>query len=298
MSDPPGRNLWILGAGRVGLSLGLALHRARFVGSLWISSRSSDPPRHPLFESNQPIARLLSGNAVPDTPPDIVVLAVPDAAIAQVAGWLADVVSGSATPVLHTSGAFDSGVLEILRSRGNPAGSIHPLVSLPDPIAGADRLTGAWFALEGDALAIEVGRGIVRALEGKVLTVDRQSKPLYHAAAVFASNYLVAILAVAERLAVESGAHREDAREALTQLARGAVDSVADLGPVNALTGPISRGDESVVRSHLSRLSPEDAALYSVLARATLAIARDRGLSSSSATSIELLLRTPRETLR
>ena len=292
MTDPPGRNLWIIGAGRVGLSLGLALHRAQFTASLWISGRGPEPPAHPLFESLRPTAHFLGATAGPTTTPDIVIIAVPDAAIPDVASWLAGVGEGFAPTVLHTSGALDSGILQPLRERGCAVGSIHPLVSLPEPIGGAERLTGAWFALEGDPPAIEAGRGIVEALDGRVLPIVREAKAVYHASAVFASNYLVSLLAVAERLAVEAGANAADARDALSSLARGALDSVAELGPVAALTGPISRGDEAVVRAHLSRLSPEDAALYSVLARATLAIARDRGLDSSSADRIELLLRT------
>lgn len=292
MPDTPagGGNLWIIGPGRLGLALGLALVRAGGFSSVTVSGRGATLPDHPLFEGGRPAARYQTG-LTPPPPVDLVLIAVPDAAIEAVAGQLALAMRPDARPtVLHTSGALGSEVLAAVRARGCPAGSLHPLVAVSDPVAGADALRGATFAVEGDPEARSAAEALVFALDGRALAIDAGGKPLYHAAAVFASNYLVTLLGVAERLAGEAGVPTEDARAALVELARSALDGVAEKGPVGALTGPISRGDAGTIALHLARLSPSDAALYSVLARQALELARTRGLDSQAIARIGHLL--------
>jgi predicted short-subunit dehydrogenase-like oxidoreductase (DUF2520 family) len=123
-----------------------------------------------------------------------------------------------------------------------------------------------------------------------VLEVSAGGKPAYHAAAVLASNYVVALLAAAERLLADAGVPGEGGRAALAALAAGAVANVAERGPVAALTGPIARGDADTVRRHLARLSPEDRSLYCVLARETVELARRQGLDPGAAARLEQLL--------
>ena len=135
-----------------------------------------------------------------------------------------------------------------------------------------------------------MARAIVAALQGNELAVDAAGKALYHAAAVAASNYVVALLAVAERWMVTAGVNGNDARPALAALAAGAVDSVARLGPAAALTGPVARGDGDTVGAHLARLSGKDRHLYSVLAETALVLARQRGLDRASADGLAHLL--------
>jgi predicted short-subunit dehydrogenase-like oxidoreductase (DUF2520 family) len=136
--------------------------------------------------------------------------------------------------------------------------------------------------LEGSPAAIEIGKWIVATLEGRVLMVDPARKPLYHAAAVFASNYLVTVLYAAEKLMVDAGVSRADAAQALGRLAEGALHDVAAAGPEAALTGPIVRGDAETIALHLRRLSPEERPLYSELARTAVEIARRKGLPADA----------------
>src|SRR5690606_24287151 len=103
-------------------------------------------------------------------------------------------------------------------------------------------------------------------------------RPNYHAAAVFASNYLVTLAATAVRILREIGVPEEDALPALIPLMRGTLDNLEDLGLASALTGPIARGDLDTVRTHLARLSPDDRALYCALGRETLQLALAAGL--------------------
>jgi predicted short-subunit dehydrogenase-like oxidoreductase (DUF2520 family) len=219
-----------------------------------------------------------------------VAITVPDAEIPNVARELAALDLPIGTVVLHTSGALGADALAAVAARGVPVGSMHPLVAVADAELGAERLRGAWYALEGDARAVGVAAGVVAGLGGRVLELAPGGKPLYHAAAVFASNYLVTLMAVAERMLAEAGAGGEEARAAVAALATGAVAAAGERGVVEGLTGPISRGDSGTVRLHLQRLSPPDALLYSTLARETLALARRQGLDPALAERIEIVL--------
>jgi predicted short-subunit dehydrogenase-like oxidoreductase (DUF2520 family) len=290
VGSEPLRHLWVIGPGRAGLALGLALRRAEGVERLSYTGRRPAPPAHPLFRTPPAAAYSALLRPPAGAPPAPVVLAVPDGEISGVAGELARVGLPPGTPVLHMSGALGVEALAPLSASGATVGSLHPLAAISDPVAGAERLRGAWFATEGDAAANEAAERVVAALGGRVLRLAPGGKPLYHAAAVFASNYLVTLLAVAERLMTEAGAGGEEGRDALLELAAGALAGVGERGVVEALTGPVARGDAGTVALHLARLSPPDALLYSVLARETLALARRRGLDPDLAARIETVL--------
>jgi predicted short-subunit dehydrogenase-like oxidoreductase (DUF2520 family) len=223
----------IIGPGRAGASLHRALHRAHW--SLAPMLARGDDVR----------------GAAADV--DLVVLATPDAAVAAVAAAIEpspDVV------VAHLSGSLG---LAALGSHPRRA-VLHPLVALPDPDRGAERLVGAWFglALAGDALVEEV----VDELHGRIVRVAEDDWSRYHAAAVIAANHLVALLGQVERVAATIGAPLA----AYLDLARGALDDVVALGPAAALTGPVSRGDTDTVRRHLEGLPEAERAAYRALA--------------------------------
>lgn len=279
--------LWIVGAGRAGLSLGALLHERAGVPLLF-SARAPAAPAHPVFHLPSvryaPLDERLAPSALRG-----VVLAVPDAALGEVAGRLAALRLPPA-PVLHLSGALGTDVLEPLARAGHPTGALHPLAALADPVSGARSLVGAWFAVEGGGEAGALARWIAAAADGRVLDVAPGGKPLYHAAAVLASNYVVALLDAAESLMAGAGVERAEARAALCRLAAGAVENVARAGPAEALTGPIARGDAPTVERHLGRLSGEERRLYSVLGRRVLELARRRGLDPARLHQLEQLL--------
>jgi predicted short-subunit dehydrogenase-like oxidoreductase (DUF2520 family) len=278
---PPDRGpdrLWIVGPGRVGLALGLLLHRARATSSLTYTGRAPEPPPHPLFLRVRPRARYLPGVVAPREGTTGLLLAVPDAAVGEVVAQMAEAPLPPGLPVLHLSGSQGAEVLEPLARRGCSVGGVHPLCAVADPVEGVQRLRGAVFAVEGEDGARELAERIVRAAGGTTLSLEPGSKPLYHAAAVFASNFLVSLLSVAERLMERAGVPAERVREALLALAQGALENVHYHGPAGALTGPVVRGDVETVLLHLSRLSGDERALYSLLGREALALARERGM--------------------
>lgn len=292
MSGPPevAAHLWIVGAGRTGLSLGLRLHRSHAVGRLAVTGRRPAPPDHPLFAGSPPAAAYLPTLDVAPADVDGVVVAVPDGAIEEVAERLARLRIPPSIPVLHTSGSRGGDALAALAAGGHPVGSAHPLAALADPVGGADRLAGATWGIEGEGEALRLAERIVAACGGRGLHLRPGGKPLYHAAAVFASNYAVALLSVAERLMEAAGVEAEEARPALTGLAGGAVENVGARGPAGALTGPVARGDADTVRLHLARLSADERALYSLLGREALRLAREGGMEGAAADRLAALL--------
>lgn len=285
-----GERLWVIGPGRLGLSLGSLLYRSGAVTGLAFTGRAATPPDHPLFGGADPPATYSSDGSIPTPPPTGILIAVPDSEIPGTAARLSALPLPAGVPVVHTSGVMGSEVLAPLSLAGHPVGSVHPLAAVADPRTGAERLRGAWFATEGDAAAVRLGEHIAGAAGGRTLRVDPGGKPLYHAAAVVASNYVVTLLALAERLATQAGADPASAREALVGLATGAVRNIQPDGPAAALTGPIARGDAETVAAHLAELSGSDRALYSVLARATLELARSGGLGPDAADRLERMM--------
>lgn len=291
MSSPPLlERLWIVGAGRAGLALGLLLRRAGAAGSLVVTGRRRVAPSHPLFAGPEPLAAYTAVLAPPSPAPTAVVIAVPDTALAGLAARLAALPLPTGTPVLHLSGALGAAALEPLRRAGCATGALHPLAAIADPVTGAERLRGVYWGVEAEGAARALAEAIVAAAAGQALPVAPGNKPLYHAAAVMAANFVVALLGAAERVMVRAGVDPPAARAALTTLAAGAVANVASQGPATALTGPIARGDEATVALHLAHLSEPERALYSPLARAALALAREAGLADDAVRRIELLL--------
>jgi len=220
----------VIGPGRAGLSLGRALATAGW---------RVEPPLGRTDDLRAAAAGV-----------DLLVLATPDGAVADVAARVQPV---PATVVAHLAGSLD---LDVLAPHARPA-SIHPLVALPDPAVGAERLRGAWFALAGDPLV----RTLVDDLGGRWFTVADEDRAAYHAAACIASNHLVALLGQAERVSAAAGVPRE----ALLDLVRATVENVADLGPRRALTGPVARGDLETLERHRAALDPSELAAYDAM---------------------------------
>jgi predicted short-subunit dehydrogenase-like oxidoreductase (DUF2520 family) len=185
---------------------------------------------------------------------DLLVLATPDGAVAEVAAAVEPVGS---TVVAHLAGALG---LDVLAPHARRA-SVHPLRSIPEASA---ELRGAWFAVAGDPLVAT----LVDSLGGHRVAVDDEHRAAYHAAACIASNHLVALLGQVERVAATAGVPLE----AYLDLVRQTVDNVAALGPAAALTGPVQRGDVATIDRHLAALDPSERLAYEAMADAAKAL--------------------------
>ncbi len=223
----------------------------------------------------------------------VIILAVPDDAIRPLAGVLADAGTiGSQQVVLHLSGVHGQEALGPLVGSRAALGSLHPLQTISDPERAAERLKGAWAAVEGMPRAVEAAERLAQDVGLRPFRIASQAKPMYHAGAVFASNYFVVVEAVAQRLLRHAGLTDAEAWQALRPLVEGTLENLARLGPLGALTGPVARGDEATVRRHVEALTQDDAALYRVLGRAALELAQKRGMDEGLAARIAGALAT------
>ena len=175
---------------------------------------------------------------------DVLVIATPDDALAEVARVVAP---DPSTVVVHLSGSLGLDALDPHPRRA----ALHPLVPLPNPEIGADRLTsGVTFAVAGD----DIVREMAAALGGRAVEVADADRAAYHAAATVAANHVVALLGQVERVAATAGLDLE----AFLGLTRAALDDVARLGPRRALTGPAARGDWATLARHRDALDPAE----------------------------------------
>lgn len=189
----------------------------------------------------------------------LVVIATPDAVIGDVAATLAPSLEPGAL-VVHLSGARGLDALATIAEQRTDVhlGALHPLQTLVDPTEDRVALAGAWAAVSGPPTVRRLAHDLgLRPVE---LPDDRRAE--YHAAAVVASNHLVALLAQVERLARHAGVPLA----AFEPLVHATVDHVFDLGPAAALTGPVARGDVATVSRHLAALDEDEHRAYRAMA--------------------------------
>jgi predicted short-subunit dehydrogenase-like oxidoreductase (DUF2520 family) len=279
-----------VGAGKGGQTLAAALARAG-VRVVAVASRSRASAERLAALAHVPPAGVCDVAEEVPSRAELTFLTVPDDAIAgavaqitAAGGWQA----GHA--VVHCSGALPSTVLAPAGLAGCLIASFHPLQTFAAVPANADTaaraLTGVMFGLEGDVTLRAVLEALVMRLGGQALWVRAEDKPLYHAAAVLASNYTVTLLGLGASLLESCGLPHDMAVAALLPLLRGTLANLATLGIPDALTGPLVRGDVGTVERHLAQLdarAPEIAPVYRALGLAAIPYARARGLASPEA---------------
>lgn len=177
--------------------------------------------------------------------------------------------------MLHLSGATGLDALTAAGEGGISVLSIHPLQTFPTVEAALETVPGVPMAVTAlDEEGYGLGERLSRDAGGEPFRLPDEAKPLYHAAAVFASNYLIAVMAQAEELFAAAGL--PEPLSSFMPLARASLDNVELLGPADALTGPVVRGDAHTVRRNLEALAadaPDSVDAYASLARVLLGMA-------------------------
>ena len=266
----------VIGPGRVGTALTLALQNAGYSVLAAHGSSQTRTGNHQRFESLTGVP-VLNWETFTDRlqQADVVVVSVPDKAVTSVAqtlGNTGDLCAGKI--VVHTAGALGSDALAAVQAAGSFVLGLHPLQTVADPAAGVALLRGAYCTLEGDSAAVAQANQWIADWGGIAVTIEAKDRPRYHAAAVLASNAVVALAAVAVRLSgLEAGV------EAFLPLLQGAVQNLRNLGVPDALTGPVDRGDFRTVESHLQALknNPTELSVYAALGIATADVAFAKG---------------------
>ena len=273
----------IIGAGRLGTALAIALSRSGYKLQSLIG-RSLAKLKRSASLLDVPV-QLLAAKDIDKLPAAaVLIIATPDDQIPLVVEQLSTLqFQQRRTPtVLHTSGALSSEILEKLAMRNWATGSMHPLVSVSDPITGASQLRGAYWCIEGQRKAERMSRRLIRDLEGHSFSINPSTKPLYHAAAVMTSGNVVALFDVAVDMLSRCGLARSQARRVLLPLLRSTLRNLGERSTAKALTGTFSRGDVVTVERHLAALEaarvPHANVLYRVLGHKALELAEENGL--------------------
>ena len=263
------QKIGIIGTGRLGKNLAVALHQAGYNLKYAASAQGS---------SAEEIAGL-TGAAVIDHPyirlqeADIIFITVPDRLISEIAFQLAEEIGGfSGKWVIHCSGILTSEILSPVKAKGASVLSFHPLQTFPLQ-TDISRFKDIYFALEGGDITL--GQKLAEDLGGKAFPLKPDQKILYHAAACTASNYLFTLASAAGKMMEAAGIDPAEGIKILLPLISGAVKSIRETGLEAGLTGPVTRGDADTVAAHLAALQeyPELAEIYSSLGRYLLNIA-------------------------
>jgi predicted short-subunit dehydrogenase-like oxidoreductase (DUF2520 family) len=265
----PKPRIAIVGPGRLGKALTLKLSQGGYTISEIVSRDAATSKRNARALARKVQARASNvENARLNA--DLIWFCVPDRKIAAASRQLASVTKWKGKTVFHSSGVLASDELKALREGGASVASVHPMMTF---VSGSiPSLKGVPFAMEGDATAVRAARRIVRDLGGKAFTIRKQHKAAYHAWGAFASPLLVAALVTAEQLARKAGLSAVEAREKMLPIVRQTITNYEALGPSEAFSGPIVRGDAETVRQHLRILKkiPEARDVYLALARAAI----------------------------
>jgi predicted short-subunit dehydrogenase-like oxidoreductase (DUF2520 family) len=267
MSRSVSHSLSIVGAGRLGRALGKRLYRLGWhIGAVVTRSASTSRRAVRFIEAGNPSASLT--REIIDA--DVILLTVPDGALAGVARSLArlDSKRWRGKVVLHTSGALDRKVLQPLARCGAATGSLHPMQTFSG--RSEPKLDGVIFGIEGDSKARTTAASIARSLRGVPVAVDGSKKISYHAAGMMVAGLGLALAEGATQVLLSIGFTRRKALQALLPLMREMLRNFEQHGPRAAWTGPISRADYGTIALHAAALRSQPAELqeaYRGLAR-------------------------------
>ncbi len=278
-----------IGAGTVATALAVGVSNKGYP-VVAVSSRSPESARN--------LARLLRGcQALPNNQDvadvaDLIFITTPDDVIASVA---AEVKWHSGHSVIHCSGADSTDILAPASKAGALVGVLHPLQTFAS--LRQENLPGTTFTLEAEEPLLTKLRDMATALGGRWIEIKAGDKVVYHAAAVFACNYLVTLVKLATDLWHTFNIPPGQAIQALLPLVRGTISNIDAVGIPQCLTGPIARGDTGTVKKHLNALrevAPELTKTYQELGLKTIPIALAKGeINSQQADELKAILSQP-----
>ncbi|CEG59209.1 Rossmann-like and DUF2520 domain-containing protein [Legionella fallonii] len=260
----------IIGAGHLGKTIGHLLVKNKLVkiGSICNRSETSSINAIKFIGQGKYCPTI---NELPHA--DITFITTPDDLISVTCEELSKnkfIKKGSV--VLHCSGSITSDALISVKERGCYVASVHPMRSFAKPELSVEQYAGTYCAIEGDKEAFPYVHSLFNSIGSITYEIDKIKKSSYHAAGVFASNYLVTLAQQALSCMKEAGVENEMAMHVITNIMRGTVSNLEKtLSPEQSLTGPIKRGDISTIMKHIESLTDvEQKHLYSTLGKATL----------------------------
>ncbi|CAN2049959.1 DUF2520 domain-containing protein [Candidatus Magnetomoraceae bacterium gMMP-1] len=268
----------IVGCGRLGINLAVQLHKAGYPVA-GLSSKSLD--------SAEKLGKHIGTDLITNVPweitvkADLVFITTPDDLIERVCTEIAKRHGLKKNSiVIHCSGLLSSKILNCAKDSGCYAASIHPLQSFAKATYDKNLFEDIFMSVEGDIKALEMAQKIISDLGARSIKIYTETKNLYHAAAVVASNYLVTLLYLAQELNRAAGIPKKYSLESLKPLIQGTLNNIETYGIPSALTGPIARGDLKTVKNHIKEIKnklPDMLNVYNVLGDYTIKLAKDKG---------------------
>lgn len=258
-----------IGAGKVGFSLGkyFSEHSLNVIGYYSRNPRSAIQAAE--FTDTMYFNNIESIVEASDT----LFLTVPDGAIKELWDYI-DKLSIKNKIICHCSGLLSSSVFSNIDSHEAYGYSVHPLLGISDKLKSHEQLSRAFFTIEGSEDHLEDMQNMFKHLGNSIQVIQPENKAVYHSAAVFASNLMVALAQTSIDLLKSCGFNEHDANLALNTLMLGNIKNVIRQGTVEALTGPIERCDVQTVSQHLSCLDGDNRELYVLLSRKLIDIAK------------------------
>jgi predicted short-subunit dehydrogenase-like oxidoreductase (DUF2520 family) len=260
----------LVGPGRAGQSVAYAANGA---GHDVVAVAARDIDRASVVARRLDAVALGIGEPIPAV--DLVILAVHDSAIKDVAGQVAPVARNAAAGAIHLSGVMPVATMEPFATQGLAVGSLHPLQTMPTPDRGARALAGAWMAVTAQEPLRSDLHGFAVSLGGIPFDLADANRAAYHAAAAAAANFPIAALAIAHRLMEETGVPFHAARPLVDTVVANAFDA----GPLASLTGPVARGDAETIAAQIAAVrsvAPDLAAAFVSMVEATTSVAASR----------------------
>ncbi len=273
----------IIGVGKLGGALAIALSMKGFKIENLLARNSENAKKIAELIESEP--KIIFENEFAEISSGVILITTQDFEIENVAQKLKENLHHKPT-VFHTSGSLSSDVLKDLKAIGCKIGSIHPLVSISDAGLGAERFADAYFCVEGDEEATEIGEQIVKQLGGKSFSITAEYKTLYHAAATAACGHLVALVDVAIEMLTKCGLEKANAQEILLPLIKSTVENLETQSTAEALTGTVARADIKTLENHLETLeknaSKEAQEVYLQLAARSVHLAEQQGANAEN----------------
>jgi predicted short-subunit dehydrogenase-like oxidoreductase (DUF2520 family) len=291
MSQSSLPRLGFIGAGRLARCLALGFTRAGYPVTA-IASRTPESARRLAGQIERCTAYDEPQNVVDAA--DIVFLSVPDDSIGSTANTLrfnsANGSTGRLRALVHCSGASPVELLATAQSHGASIGGFHPLYLFSGDLADIERIGGCSITIEADGALKQALTALAQALHCHPLSIPAGGRMLYHGAAHYAASFALCSLAECVALWRTLGFAEEDALRALLPMLTGTLQTARDKGLPGALAGPVSRGDTGVVRAQLALLEAlggDHAALYGLMTRRAVALARRRATQPATLDAID-----------
>ena len=260
-----------IGAGKVGFSLGRYLKENEYTVSGYYSkspASAEDAARFTETNKYDTMKQLVEVS-------DVLFLTVPDGEIPVVWARLREN-NINEKIICHTSGVLGSEVFSGIENPKFYGFSVHPILAISNKYESYKDIQSAFFTIEGSNERINEVAGIFLKCNNKVQIIDASQKIKYHTACSIVSNFAVTLADMASVMLLECGFDEKTVFEAIGPLISGNAKNIVDNGTIEALTGPIERGDTDTVTKHMSVLQGEELLLYKALAKRTLCIAKKK----------------------